>query len=165
MAPLIILLAVTAVVRLMDVRRHGRGAPWAHALRYGLAAMFVATGGAHFIGMREDLIAMVPPDLPNPGLLITITGILELAGAVGLVWRRTTELAAACLGLMMIAMFPANVYAATHDLVAEWTDNLVPRTILQIVFLAATAIVALHYFREDRAAPATDESRVNADAA
>ncbi|MFJ9389021.1 DoxX family membrane protein [Nocardioides sp. NPDC101246] len=139
MAPLLILSVVTAVVLLTGA---GGSRSWAHALRYGLAAMFTATGAAHFVGMRDELIAMVPPALPEPGLLVTVTGVLELLGAVGLVWRRTTRAAAIALGLMLIAMFPANVYAATHGLATEWLDHLVPRTILQIVFLAATVVVA-----------------------
>jgi uncharacterized membrane protein len=54
------------------------------ALRGGLAALFTTTGVAHFVGMRAELISMVPPELPEPGLLITITGVMELAGAAGL---------------------------------------------------------------------------------
>lgn len=136
MAPLLILMVVTVVGRLT-----GAGS-WAGALRFGLAAMFTATGAAHFVGMREELIAMVPPSLPAPELLVSVTGVLELLGAAGLVWRRTTRAAAIALGLMMIAMFPANVYAATHGLAAEWVDQLVPRTVLQILFLVAAAVVA-----------------------
>lgn len=139
MAPLLILSIVTVVVRVAGL---GGERSWARALRYGLAAMFTATGAAHFVGMRDELIAMVPPALPEPGLLVTVTGVLELLGAAGLVWRRTTRAAAIALGLMLVAMFPANVYAATHGLTTEWLDHLVPRTILQIVFLAATAVVA-----------------------
>jgi hypothetical protein len=33
--------------------------------------------------MRADLVAMVPSAFPAPGLLVTFTGILELAGALG----------------------------------------------------------------------------------
>ncbi len=39
-------------------------------------------------------------------------------------------------------MFPANVYAATHGLQTEWLDGLLPRTVLQVVFVAATVVVA-----------------------
>ncbi|MGG3623207.1 hypothetical protein ABES25_06540 [Bacillus gobiensis] len=53
--------------------------------------MFVLTGVIHFVGMREELISMVPPTLPNPGLIVTITGLLELAGAVGLMLRPTVS--------------------------------------------------------------------------
>jgi hypothetical protein len=34
--------------------------------------------------MRADLVAMVPSSLSAPGLLVSLTGILELAGALGI---------------------------------------------------------------------------------
>ena len=57
--------------------------------------MFVLTGIAHFAPpMRRDLIAIVPPRLPAPGLLVTVTGVLELLGAVGLLLPATRVAAA-----------------------------------------------------------------------
>jgi uncharacterized membrane protein len=53
---------------------------------------------------------MVPPFLPAPELLVTVTGVLELAGAAGLVWSRTAPWAAGGLSALLVAMFPANVY-------------------------------------------------------
>jgi uncharacterized membrane protein len=73
----------------------------------GLAAMFVLTGVAHFVGKRAELVAMVPPFLPAPELLVTVTGVLELTGAVGLVWSRTAPWAAGGLSALLVAMFPA----------------------------------------------------------
>lgn len=143
MAPLIALVGVALVLFVLGrlgVRplRH-----WSVPLRGGLAAMFTLTGLAHFIGLREQLIAMVPPVLPAPGLLVTITGVLELAGVVGLLWHRTASAAGACLSLLLVAMFPANVYAILHGQAAGFTDQLVPRTLMQVVFLAATVAVFL----------------------
>src|SRR3954464_1189885 len=81
---------------------------WPEAIAVGLAAMFVMTGVAHFVpGMRRDMIAIVPPRLPAPGLLVTITGVLELVGAVGLLYPHTRVAAAVCLFVLMLAMFPA----------------------------------------------------------
>lgn len=75
--------------------------------------MFVVTGAAHFAPpLRRDLIAIVPPTLPAPGLLVSVTGVLELAGAVGLLMPATRGVAAVGLVLLMLAMFPANIYAA-----------------------------------------------------
>ncbi|GAB3572863.1 hypothetical protein GCM10027445_31090 [Amycolatopsis endophytica] len=152
MAPLVILVLVTLVLT-------GAGAagvrwlrPWQMALRGGVAAMFTATGVAHFVGMREQLISMVPPGLPAPGLLVTVTGVLELAGAVGVLWPRTVKWAAAGLSAMLVLMFPANVYAAVHDVLTAWDDQLVPRTLMQVVFLAATVTVLVHARRSSRAA-------------
>jgi uncharacterized membrane protein len=59
---------------------------WHVVSRGGLAAVFLFTGLAHFdaFGMRADLVAKVPSAFPAPGLLVTFTGILELAGALGI---------------------------------------------------------------------------------
>jgi uncharacterized membrane protein len=157
MTPLVVLVVVTVVLRAagaVGVRRLGS---WPVALRGGLAAMFVVTGGSHFVGMRAELISMVPPVLPQPGLLVTLTGVLELAGAAGLLWRPTVGWAAGGLSALLVAMFPANVYAALAGLTVGGAPAmaLLPRTLLQLVFLAATLTVLASHVRHRRtAAPA-----------
>lgn len=48
---------------------------WPQAIAVGLALMFTMTGIAHFTpGMRRDMIAIVPPRLPRPALLVAVTG-------------------------------------------------------------------------------------------
>ena len=37
--------------------------------------MLCFTAAAHFNSMRSDLVAMVPPWMPSPGLAVTITGV------------------------------------------------------------------------------------------
>ena len=152
MAPLITLLAVTLLLRAAGAVgaagvRPFR--PWHTSLRGGLAAMFALTGTAHFNGMRGDLIAMVPPALPYPELLVTLTGVLELLAAAGLLHRRTTPWAAGGLTLLLVAMFPANVHAALAGLMfnGEAATALLPRTLMQLVFVAATVVVVLPYIR------------------
>ncbi|GAA1076781.1 DoxX family protein [Nocardiopsis composta] len=143
MEPLITLIAVTALLLAAGALGVRALRPWPVAVRGGLAAMFVLTGGAHFIGMREELIAMVPPALPAPGLLVTVTGVLELAGAAALLWRRTAPWSAAGLSVLLVAMFPANVHLALNGPPTGMvSDELLPRTLMQIVFLAATVSVA-----------------------
>jgi len=147
MTPLIVLVVVTVVLRAVGAAGVRELRRWATALRGGLAAMFLVTGGSHFVGMREDLISMVPPALPAPGLLVTVTGVLELAGAVGLLRRRTVPWAAGGLAVLLVAMFPANVHAALEGLTLGGAPAmpLLPRTLLQAVFLAATlAVLASH---------------------
>lgn len=147
MAPLIALVVVTLV--LLALGRLGMGGlrPWPVAVRGGLAAMFTMTGVSHFVGMRDELVDMIPPVLPAPELLVTLTGLLELAGALALLNRRTASWSAAGLTVMLVGMFPANVYAALEHLTDDPTDALVPRTAMQLVFLAATVSVAVHYRR------------------
>ncbi|WP_407554741.1 DoxX family protein [Streptomyces sp. Pv4-95] len=148
MEPLLTLAAVTGLLLLLGALGAARLHRPAVALRGGLAAMFALTGGAHFIDMREQLIAMVPPGLPFPGLLVTLTGVAELACAIGLLWTRTTRASAAVLGLLLVGMFPANVYAAGADV--PWWDQLGPRTATQLLFLAATVTVLVRHGRPAR---------------
>ncbi|WP_433117683.1 DoxX family protein [Micromonospora sp. CA-246542] len=145
MAPLITLIVGSALARLAGLAGVSALDGWHPALRVGLALMFVLTGMAHFVGRRRaDLIAMVPPRLPRPDLLVTLTGVLELVGAAGLLIPTTARLAAAGLGLLMLAMFPANVSAARRrlTLAGRPVTPLGQRTILQLVFVATTAAIS-----------------------
>lgn len=150
MEPLIVLVAVTLLARLIGAFGVTALRSWRVALRGGFAAMFVLTGVSHFVGMREEMIAMVPPALPAAGVLVTVTGVLELAGAVGLLLGRTHRLAAACLGLLLLGMFPANVHAALEGIHTTPMDTLLPRTLLQLVFVAVAVVLALPDHRRQR---------------
>jgi uncharacterized membrane protein len=145
MAPLFALLIGFALTRLTGVLGVDAVDSNQTALRVGLALMFLLTGLAHFgLGRRAGLIAMVPPGLPRPDLLVTFTGVLELVGAAGLLFPATARAAGACLALLMLAMFPANVFAARRGvpLGGRPPMPLLPRTVLQVVFVSAAAAVA-----------------------
>jgi uncharacterized membrane protein len=49
----------------------------------------------------------------------------------------------------MVAMFPANVYAAIAGVVVNGAPAtaLLPRTLMQLVFIGATVLIALPYTR------------------
>ena len=115
------------------------------AARYAFAAMFALTASSHFVpSQRVDLIAMVPPMFPRPALIVAITGVLELLGAIGLLVPRTSRLAAAALALLLVAMFPANIYAAMHELtiMGRPATALLPRTLMQLLFIGGLAMIA-----------------------
>jgi uncharacterized membrane protein len=118
---------------------------WPRAVAVGLALMFVTTGVAHFVNpLRRDLIAIVPPRLPAPALLVTLTGALELLGAAGLLFPPTRVAAALALFLLMLALFPANVYAARMPHPPKsMTTRLGVRSAEQALYLAATVVVAV----------------------
>jgi uncharacterized membrane protein len=91
---------------------------WSGALRFALALMFAFTGAAHFSSRgRVEMARMVPPALPRPDLLVTLTGILELLGAAGLLVPALVRASAYALIALLIAMFPANARAARLRLI------------------------------------------------
>ncbi|MFY9768228.1 MAG: hypothetical protein WAK42_25230, partial [Mycobacterium sp.] len=143
--PLITLLAGSIAARIVGWLGVDYVDTWVKAIAVGLAAMFVLTGMAHFVPpLRDNLIAIVPPQLPAPGLLVSITGVLEFLGAVGLLVPVTRVAAAVCLLLLMLAMFPANIYAARMpNPPKSMTTQLPLRTAEEIVYLAAAVVVAI----------------------
>jgi uncharacterized membrane protein len=145
MAPLIALVVGSIAARIAGWLGIGYVSSWTAAIAVGLAAMFVVTGVAHFAPpMRRDLITIVPPRLPEPGLLVTVTGVLELLGAAGLLLPVTRVAAAACLLALMLAMFPANVYASRMpNPPKSMTTRLPLRIAIEVVFLAAAIAVAV----------------------
>jgi uncharacterized membrane protein len=118
---------------------------WPQAVAVGLAAMFVMTGVAHFVpAMRRDMIAIVPPRLPAPELLVTVTGVFELVGAAGLLYPPTRIAAAVCLFVLMLIMFPANIYASRiPNPPKSMTSRLDVRTVEEVVYLAAAVVVGV----------------------
>ena len=160
MAPLMFLVGGTLAGLVAGRAGVRRLRPWPAALRGGLALMFTVTGISHFVGMRQELIDMVPPALPAPEFLVTATGVLELAGAAALLHRRTAPWAAGGLSLMLVGMFPANVHLALNGTDLPLEDRLIPRTGMQLVFLAAALAVAAHYAREARRAESAESGRL-----
>jgi uncharacterized membrane protein len=130
MAPLIVQIIATLAARWF--------VPWKDAVRIGLAVMFVFTGASHFSSLKHDLAAMIPPPLTGSLALIYLTGVLEFAGAIGLLTARFASWAATGLVALLLAMFPANVYAALSGVTLGGASAtpLWFRTPLQVFWIA-----------------------------
>jgi len=112
-------------------------ASWIVSARFALTTMFVFTAVSHFVPMRKDLIAMVPPSFPRPDILVFLTGVMEVAGAAGLLIESTRFWAVCGLILLMLAMLPANVSAARRgiELRGRRATPLWIRVPMQILFI------------------------------
>jgi uncharacterized membrane protein len=78
-----------------------------------LGALFIAAGANHFVhpALYQHI---VPPSFPSPALLVVISGVAEIAGGIGVLIARTRKAAGIGLVLLLLAVFPANVYMAQH---------------------------------------------------
>lgn len=95
--------------------RDGTGDSAAHVARLTIAPLFLAAGIAHLL--RPGLFAPVMPAIvPDPRLVILLTGAAELAGAVALFMPRLRALAGAMLALYAVCVYPVNILHAVHDL-------------------------------------------------
>ena len=69
--------------------------------------------------------------------IIYLTGALQILGAIGLLVPRTRRLAGICLALLLVAMFPGNVYAAINEIQfrGDAPTPLWLRTPIQLFFI------------------------------
>ncbi|MEN0086773.1 MAG: DoxX family membrane protein [Leifsonia sp.] len=116
-------------------------------LRIALALVFVGMGVLHFVpGPARGMAAMIPPAVrvvPTRAL-VAFTGVCELAGGIGLLIPATRVAAAICLVVFLVAVFPANAYAAGKtERFGAFATPLVPRAVLQVVLIALCVVCAL----------------------
>jgi uncharacterized membrane protein len=78
---------------------------------WGVGLLFLFTASGHFV-QAGPMVQMLPPWVPAREALVLATGVLEIAIALALFsprWRRAAGWAAAAV---LVAFFPANIYAA-----------------------------------------------------
>ncbi|GAB3907280.1 DoxX family protein [Larkinella knui] len=85
---------------------------------YSIAAIYIVSGFLHFF-RPDPYLRIMPPYIPYHALMVVLSGIAELVLGVGLLFPATRSLAAWGLILLLIAIFPANLYMATADKFAE----------------------------------------------
>ncbi|HVU54325.1 MAG TPA: hypothetical protein VHD83_04685 [Puia sp.] len=114
MKPLIVLLGSFLICFLVIRWLNGW---WDYRLsaRIAMALMLLFTAIAHFI-FTKGLEMMIPAFVPFKKILVYLTGVAEMAGAVGLLLNAWFADTAVLLVLLFIVMLPANVHAALHHI-------------------------------------------------
>lgn len=85
------------------------------ALRWALTILMVVAGVNHFRSPAL-YVAMMPSWLPMPLALVYVSGVAEIAGGLGLILSTTRKWAAWGLVALFIAVFPANLNMALHNI-------------------------------------------------
>jgi uncharacterized membrane protein len=89
----------------------------------------------HFFRMGVTS-SIVPPVFPARPFLVMLTGVLEIAGAIGLFVPRLRRPAAFWIAIMMVAVFPANIFAAGKVVGGLQFPGVPVRLAMQIVYVA-----------------------------
>lgn len=82
---------------------------------WGLGACFLFFSLGHFV-QTEGMIEMLPPWIPFRSAIIYLTGIVELLIGTALFMQAYQQPAARLAILILVAFFPANIYAAFHGI-------------------------------------------------
>lgn len=97
--------------------------PWPRLL---LALFFILAGIMHFV-FPAQYASVMPSWLPWHAELVAISGMCEIAGGLGVLWRRTQSSAGIGLIILCIAVLPANVQMLINAMAedkAGWTIAL-----------------------------------------
>ena len=84
-------------------------------LRWLLAAAFLFAGVAH-LRSPATFLAITPSWVPVPATIIMLTGIAEIAGAIGLLTTRFRAAAGIGLALYTVCVYPANINHALNNI-------------------------------------------------
>ena len=85
------------------------------ALRIILALFYFAAGVAH-LRSPTGFLAITPAWVPFPAMVVFLTGVAEIAGALGLLIPRFSKAAGIGLALYALCVWPANFQHAIQDL-------------------------------------------------
>jgi len=148
MKPLIVLLAVF-IVSLLTTKFVRGNFEFALSGRIAMSVMLLFTAIGHFV-FTKGMSMMLPDFIPYKTEVVYLTGIIEIAGAIGLFIPNFRILTAWLLIAFFILILPANIYAAlkhidyqkgTFD--GNGLTYLWFRVPLQILFIVWTYLSAI----------------------
>lgn len=93
-------------------------ADWPSRMRVAMAFALAFAGADHLVTPGR-YIPMIEGFIPHAPFVVLLTGLCELAGAAGLLLRRTRKTAAICLAVYFVCVFPANINNALNGLVVD----------------------------------------------
>ena len=109
------------------------------ALIYGVP--FILIGIEHF-REPQKFVEIVPAYLPFPLFLVYLTGVMEIAGGLGIIYPETREITGRLMVLFLIAIYPANLNMWINDIPYNGTrltaqGHLVRLSVQILLILAA----------------------------
>ena len=79
-----------------------------------MAFFYIYVGSRHFIE-PEWFVQIMPPFLPYPFQLVYLSGFFEILFGVMLLFNRTRVIACFLIILLLVAVYPANIYLAFNE--------------------------------------------------
>jgi uncharacterized membrane protein len=108
---------------------------------YGIA--FILVGISHFRN-PQIFVEIVPPFLPFALFLVYLTGVMEIAGGIGIIYPGSRVITGRLLVLFLIAVFPANLYMWFADVPFNGTLLTTHQHMLRAGIQVVLIIVALY---------------------
>lgn len=150
MKPLIVLLA-TFLIATLILKLTGNNYDLALSGRIALSIMLLFTAVSHF-ALTRGMVMMMPSFIPFKKLLVYLTGIIEIAAAIGIQISGIRVLTGWLLILFFLLLLPANINAAIKKVNFQkasyegpGTGYLWFRVPLQVLFILWTYFSVIHF--------------------
>ena len=108
---------------------------------YFLSVLYIVVGIKHFID-PDFFIVIVPENLLYPKLLVFVSGFFEVLFGVMLLYYRTRKVAAWGLILLLVAVFPANVYLYISETAQESLGVTKSQALVRMPFQLPLILIA-----------------------
>lgn len=148
MKPLFVLL-ISFLVAVVSIRITTGSYDWQLAGCIALAVMLLFTATGHF-AFTKGMALMVPGFIPAKEAVVYLTGIIEIAAAIGLLIPGMRLLTGWLLIAFFIVMLPANIQAAIRHIDYQHATQAGPglsylwfRVPLQLLFIAWAWVFAV----------------------
>ena len=89
--------------------------------RIAMSVMLIFTSIAHFV-FYKGMMLMLPPFIPFKRLTVYLTGVIEIAAAVGLLIPQSSYVTGIFLIVFFVLLLPANIYASAKKINLEKAD-------------------------------------------
>jgi uncharacterized membrane protein len=101
--------------------------------------LLISAIALHFMRTNEAT-AMLPPIFPagifpSPAFLVIATGVLEVLGAVGIFVPKVRRSAALWIAIMMVLIFPVNVWVAGQTYAGLQMPSVPVRLTMQVIYI------------------------------
>jgi len=108
---------------------------------YSLSLFYIGVGIKHFTNI-DFFLVIVPPYIPYPELMVYISGLFEIVLGALLIPRKTRKYGALGLLVLLIAVFPANIYLFTSEIAQNTFGISRQDALIRLPFQALLILIA-----------------------
>ena len=115
---------------------------------WSLGMMYTFVGFRHFSD-PDFFIQIMPPTLPFPKELVLFTGGWEIFNGILLLFGKTRRLAAISTVILLIVVFPANIYLALFETPQLALDVTQAQALRRVPFQFTLLLLAFWHARQE----------------
>ena len=108
---------------------------------YVMALLYLYVGFKHFID-TEFFVAIVPPFIKWKKEVVFLSGLIEIILGILLFFRKTRKFSALAIIVLLILVFPANIYLYISDTTREMLSISKKQALIRIPFQIPLIIIS-----------------------